>query len=90
MQNLEKNGKKLLPCPDDLEWPIVDKILNGNSHIIGLKRIVLLVDTFKYLEYKNQAQDGVNVRKTYIMECDLQHITALLGKVVIQILLIRV
>ena len=47
----KKNGKKLLPCPDDLEWPIVDKILNGNSHIIGLKRIVLLVDTFKYLEF---------------------------------------
>ena len=77
----KENCRKLFPCPDDLEWPIVDKILNGKSHRIGLKRIVLLGDTFKYLEYKNQVQDGVNVRKTYIMECDIQQITALLGKV---------
>ena len=45
----KKNGDKLFPCPDDLEWPIVDKILNGKSHRIVLKRIVLLGDTFKYL-----------------------------------------
>ena len=46
----KKSGNKLFPCPDDLEWPIVDKILNGKSHRIGLKKIVLQGDTFKYLE----------------------------------------
>ena len=77
----KKSGNKLFPCPDDLEWPIVDKILNGKSHRIGLKKIVLQGDTFKYLEYKTGVKDGVNVRKTNIMECDLQKITALLGNV---------
>ena len=60
----KENGNKLFPCPDNLEYPIVDKILNGESHRIVPKQIVLLGDTFKYLEYKNQVQDGVNVKKT--------------------------
>ena len=75
-----ENGNKLFTCPGGLECPIVDNILNGKSHIIGLKWIVLLGDTFKYLEYKNQVQDVVKVRKTYIIECDLQQSTAFLGK----------
>ena len=50
----KKDGNQLFPCPDDLKWSIVYKILNGKSHRIGLKWIVLLGDTFKYLEYKNQ------------------------------------
>ena len=73
-----------------MEWSIVDKILNGESHIIGLKRIFLLGDNFKYLEYKNQVQDGVNVGNTYTMECDIQQIIALLGRAGIEILLIIV
>eukprot|EP00979_Chaetoceros_neogracilis_P005181 scaffold909_cov143-Chaetoceros_neogracile.AAC.1 len=71
----KKSGNKLFPCPDDLEWPIVDKIVTGKSHRIGLKKIVLQSDTFKYLEYKTGVKDGVNVRKTNIMECDLKMIT---------------
>ena len=77
----KNSGTKLFPCPDDLEWPIVDKILNGKSHRIGQKKIVLQSDTFQYLEYKTGVKDGVNIRKTNIMECDLKMIKALLGKV---------
>jgi hypothetical protein len=82
----KKSGNKLFPCPDDLEWPIVDKIVTGKSYRIGLKKIVLQSDTFKYLEYKTGVKDAVNVRKTNIMECDLKMITALLGNVGISIL----
>jgi hypothetical protein len=63
--------------------------LPGNprkSHRIGLKKIVLQSDTFKYLEYRTGVKDGVNVRKTNTMECDLKMITALHGNVGILIL----